>query len=35
MKRHGKRKAIVADELCSYGAAIKKISNVGIDETGR
>jgi len=35
MKRHGKPRAIVTDKLRSYGAAMKKIGNAGVQETGR
>ena len=35
MKRRGKPRAIVTDKLRSYGAAMKKIGNAGVQETGR
>ena len=35
MKRHGRPKAIVTDRLRSYGAALKEIGAVDLQETGR
>ena len=35
MKRHGKHRATVTDNLRSYGAAMKEIGNANIQETGR
>ena len=35
MKRHGKPRTIVTDQLRSYGAAMKEIGNVDRQQTGR
>ena len=35
MKRHGRPKAIVTDGLRSYGAALKEVGAVKLQETGR
>ncbi len=35
MKRHGRTKAIVTDRLRSYGAALKEIGAVDLQQTGR
>jgi putative transposase len=35
MKRHGRTKAIVTDRLRSYGAALKEIGAIDLQQTGR
>lgn len=35
MKRHGRTKAIVTDRLRSYGAALKEVGAVDLQQTGR